>query len=188
MNDPETGTIKELAESELIAGRCFEQAAEEIVDRALKDAKIRLHPLLRNLHMDALERRAEFVRALKRAIAYGIAEKIAAWEVDIDAIYQFEESWMENRTSWDGSIHLLAKVSRLSNGLGRLGDALDKSLLPLLRCSGWSCFRHRRSILELQQVTKNELRHCISYGAMFSAVYSVPVQIWPARTISTVIG
>jgi hypothetical protein len=53
--------------------------------------------------------------------------------------------------------------------------------MKYLKQLGWSRFRKRQSILEIQQVTANELRHRVSYGAMFSAVYNVPVKIWPPK-------
>ena len=43
----------------------------------------------------------------------------------------------------------------------------------------WSRFQKRKSILEIQQVTLDEIRHGTSYGAMFSSVYSAPVKVWP---------
>jgi hypothetical protein len=60
-----------------------------------------------------------------------------------------------------------------------LGKKLDQSLVKYLKHLGWSRFQKRESILEIQQVTPNELRHGISYGAMFYAVYTVPVKVWP---------
>ena len=62
-----------------------------------------------------------------------------------------------------------------------LGNALDKSLLKYLKQLGWASFQKRQTVLEVQQVTTDELRHGISYGAMFYAVHSVPVKVWPQR-------
>lgn len=86
---------------------------------------------------------------------------------------------MENLESWDGSIHLLVKVPRLSNTVKALGKTLDKVLVKHLKQSGLPRFAKRQSILDVQQVTPNELRHGVSYGAMFYAVYTAPVKIWP---------
>lgn len=188
MNSLDAGSTKELPENEIFAGQRFEQAADEIFEQALSDAKMKLHPLLRNREMCVLERRVEFVQEFKHALARRVAQKVAAWEPEIEAIFQFDETWMENRASWDGSIHLLVKVPRLSNGLDASGKGLDPSLLRRLIRAGWTCFRNRQSMLELQQVTTEELRHCIGYGAMFCAVYSVPVEIWPDYSKSTVVG
>jgi hypothetical protein len=51
--------------------------------------------------------------------------------------------------------------------------------MKYLQQLGWSRFGKRQSILEIQQVTPNELRHGVSYGAMFFAVHNVPVKVWP---------
>jgi len=85
---------------------------------------------------------------------------------------------------WDGSIHLLVKVPRLSNAINTLGKKLDQNLLKDLKQMGLSCFRKRQSILEVQQVTPNELRHGVSYGAMFCAVYNAPVKVWPQDKVA----
>ncbi len=85
----------------------------------------------------------------------------------------------KTRNLWDGSIHLLAKVPRLSDTLRILGRRLDRSLVKYLRQLHWPRFQKQQSILEVQQVTLSELRHGIGYGAMFHAVYTVPVKVWP---------
>jgi hypothetical protein len=81
--------------------------------------------------------------------------------------------------TWDGSIHLLVKVPRLSDKVKRLGQLLDRSLVMCLRQSGWERFPTHHPVLEVQQVTPSELRHGIGYGAMFCAVYTAPVKVWP---------
>jgi hypothetical protein len=125
--------------------------------------------------------RVEFVKAFKRALERRIAQRLALWQPDVQAVFQFEESWMESRNSWDGSIHLLVKVPRLSNAMKGMGKALDKSLLKFLTQLGWTCFQKRQTVLDVQQVTLDELQHGIGYGAMFSAVHSVPVKVWPQK-------
>jgi hypothetical protein len=60
-----------------------------------------------------------------------------------------------------------------------LGKRLDADLLKYLKGSGLPRFEGRKSILEIQQVTTDELAHGISYGAMFFAAYSIPVKVWP---------
>jgi len=159
----------------------FEKAANEITENAFQDAKEKLHPLLRNGELGHLRRRSEFIHAFKLALEKRIAQKLDAWQPGVQAVFQFDESWMEARNSWDGSIHLLVKVPRFSNRLKTIAKRLDQSLTQYLKQLGWSRFRKHQSLLEIQQVTPNELRHGISYGAMFLAVYSVPVKIWSAK-------
>jgi hypothetical protein len=157
----------------------FGQEANDLCEKALNDAKTQLHPLLRSVEVDRLDRRHEFIQAFKTALEKRIARKLAAWQPNVQAIFKFDESWTRSRRSWDGSIHLLVKVPRLSNAMKVLGKNLDRSLMKYLKRLGWSRFRKRRSILDIQQVTPNELRHGIGYGAMFCAVYSKPVRVWP---------
>jgi len=155
------------------------QAANKICETALEDAKAQIHPLLRSAELHRLGQRVEFVKAFKLALERRVAQKLALWRPDVQAVFQFDESWMESRSTWDGSIHLLVKVPRLSSAIKGMGKALDKSLLKYLKQLGWQRFQKRQTILEIQQFTPDELRHGISYGAMFYAVYSVPVKVWP---------
>lgn len=178
MNDVKDVGGQGLAESLISAPNDFSQVANDLCEKALKDAKAQLHPLLRDAELDRLDKRREFVQAFKLALERGIAQKLANWQPGVQAVFKFDESWMDNRESWDGSIHLLVKVPRLSNAMKAFGKMLDQSLTHCLQQLGWSRFRKGQSILEIQQVTPDELRRGVSYGAMFYAVYSVPVKVW----------
>jgi hypothetical protein len=156
----------------------LERVMNVLCERALNDAREKVHPLLRNNTLDRLEKRSEFVQAFKLALERRLAKKLALWQPGVQAVFKFDGSWLESRAAWDGSVHLLVKVPRLSNAIQVLGSRLDRCLLKYLKGLGWSRFQKKQSFLEVQQVTPNELRHGISYGAMFSAVYSVPVKIW----------
>ncbi len=173
---------EETGEVPVPAAKDLSRAANDICEKALNDAKEQLHPLIRNTEINHLRKRSEFVQAFKLALEQRIAQNLASWQPNVQAIFKFDKSWMETRDkSWDGSIHLLVKVPRLSNALRMIGKRLDQSLTRCLKQLGWSRFLEQASILEIQQVTPNELRHGISYGAMFSAVYSVPVKIWSPK-------
>ena len=162
-----------------LAAKDLGQVANELCEKALEDAKGQLHPLLQNSELEQLAQRVEFIRAFKSALEQRIARKLAAWQPDVEAVFQFDETRIENWETWDGSIHLLVKVPRLLDALKSLGRKLDRSLVRYFRQLGWSRFQERQSILEVQQVTSRELRYGIGYGAMFSAVYTVPVKVWP---------
>lgn len=157
----------------------FGKVANELCEKALNDAKVKLHPLVRSVELNRLDQRTEFVQAFKLALERGIARKLSLWHPDVQAVFKFDEMPLENIETWDGSIHLLVKIPRLSNAIKILGKKLDSSLMKYLQQLGWSRFGKRQSILEIQQVTPNELRHGVSYGAMFFAVHNVPVKVWP---------
>lgn len=157
----------------------FGRIADDICEKALNDAKGHLHPLLRETEIDQLRRRAEFTDAFKLALERSVADQLAVWCPSLQAIYKFDVCWIETRRRWDGSIHLLVKIPRLSKSLVAFGKKLDRTLTHRLQQLGWSRFHKHESVLEMQQVTPNELRHGIGYGAMFYAVHSVPVKVWP---------
>src|SRR5215216_5261341 len=181
MNAIRVGQEEPLEEVMLPATKDIEHAANEITEQAILDAKEQLHPLLRNLEVDRLRQRREFVQAFKHALEERIAQKLAHWQPGVEAVFQFDEVWMETRETWDGSLHLLVKVPHLSDRLKTIARQLDQSLTYYLKQLGWSPFYKHQSILEVQQVTPKELRYRISYGAMFCAVHSVPVQVWSSR-------
>jgi len=179
MKDFDQWSQQRTGEHHVPAPKDFGQIATDLCENALKDAKEQLHPLLRDTQLERLDERPEFIKAFKRALEQRIARKLAAWYPGVEAVFQFDETRIENPAVWDGSIHLLAKVPHLSDTLKILGRRLDRSLLKYLRGLNWPRFQTRQSILEVQQVTLNELRHGIGYGAMFSAVYTVPEKVWP---------
>lgn len=163
----------------------FGKAAYELCEKALEDARSQLHPLLQSAGFNRLSQRNGFLQAFKSALEQRIAQKLAVWQPGVQAVFKFDETPNENREAWDGSIHLLVKVPRLSNTVKTLGIKLDQGMVKYLKRSGWSRFRKRESILEIQQVTPHELRHGIGYGAMFCAVYTVPMKVWPQNRRTT---
>lgn len=176
--------LREKAHSNSIpAASFFIQAANDLGEKALNEAKSHLHPLLRSMDVNRLDGRKEFVQSFKSALERQIAKRFALWHPAITAVFMFEETYVVNETRWNNTIHLLAKVPQVSDNLKRFGKKLDTHLLEYLKQMGWSRFKEQRSILELQQVTLNELRHGVSYGAMFHAVYNVPVKVWPATRV-----
>jgi hypothetical protein len=181
MNDVSNKRREELVEVATPAAKDLGQVAEDICEKALNDAKAQLHPLIQSAELDRLDKRSEFVQAFKSALEKRIARRLAVWHPGIQAVFKFDETLAANREAWDGSIHLLVKIPRLSNTVKALGKKLDRSLTKYLNQLGWSRFRKRQSILDVQQVTLNELRHGIGYGAMFYAVYSSPVKVWPLK-------
>ena len=157
----------------------FGKVANELCENALHDARSQLHPLLQNSELDRLGQRVEFLEAFKSALEQRIARALATWQPGVQAVFKYEETRTDNVENWDGSIHLLVKVPRLSDAVKSLGKKLDRSLVKCLGQLGWQRFRTRQTILEVQQVTSNEFRHGIGYGAMFCAVYTAPVKVWP---------
>ena len=181
MNYVKYGRSNVSTENNATAPKDFDQIANELCEQALSDAKTQLHPLLRHIELKRLEKRSEFFQAFRLALERRIAGKLAAMQGGrIQAVYRFEET-RRRPGSWDDSIHLLLKVSRVSNTIQAMSKDLDDSLLKRLQQLGWSHFEEWQSVLEIQQVTPKEIRRGISYGAMFCAVYSKPIKVWPKK-------
>ena len=179
MNDPNTWEWNSSIDCRIPARYDTGKVTAELCENALNDAKRKLHPLLRDVELSRLDHRDEFLRAFKSALEKRCARKMAAWSPHVQAIFQFDETRLANMEYWDGSIHLLVRVPRLSNVIEVLGKQLDSGLVRYLTQVGWQRFRARRSVLDVQQVTVSELRHAVGYGAMFCAVYTVPIEVWP---------
>ena len=173
--------IKNRALKQSIQGTELEQEVNKLCEKALNDAKSQLHPLLHNVELERLDQRKEFTQAFKSALEQQIARTLAVWQPNVQAVFRFDTSRIKSNERWDGSIHLLIMVSKLSKKVKLLGEMLDKILVNYLRQLGLSRFQMSHSILEVQQVTPNEVRRGISYGAMFYAVYTVPVKVWPKK-------
>lgn len=159
----------------------LEGEVNKLCEKALNDAKSQLHPLIQNVELNRLDRRDEFTQAFRKALEHRIAQKLAIWQPNVQAVFRFDTSRLKSNECWDGSIHLLIMVSKFSKKVKLLGEVLDKTLVKYLRQLGWSRFQTTHSILEVQQVTPNEIRRGISYGAMFYAAYTVPVKVWPRK-------
>jgi hypothetical protein len=67
----------------------MEQAADELIEKVLNDAKTLLHPLFRKTDLDCLSRRQEFIRAFKTSLERGIAARLAFW-LDVQQITSSE--------------------------------------------------------------------------------------------------
>lgn len=179
MSDINNRRMEKLGQYDVPPAKELDQVANDLCQGCLTEAKGQLHPLLQNTELNRLDQRREFLQAFKSTLEQQIARKLAAWYPGIQVIFSYDATPINNTEDWDGTIHLLAKVPRLSKQLKVLSKKLDNSLVNCLKRWNWSRFDKCQSILEVQQVTPNELRHGTGYGAMFFAVYTVPVQVWP---------
>lgn len=161
----------------------LKQMAGDLCETALNDAKAQLHPLLQQAELERLDQRCEFIGAFKNALEQAIARKIVTWLPHVQAVYRFDTSRKNtsDQDCWDSTIHLLILVPELFNPVGDFAKKLDHYMLKQLRRLRWSRFQKSTSIIEIQQVTPDEVRHQISYGAMFLSLYAAPVQVWPSR-------
>jgi hypothetical protein len=82
---------------------------------------------------------------------------MATWYPSIQAIFRFDVTPTENIEDWDGSIHLLVKVPQLTKEVEAIGKNLDGSLVKCLKQLKLQRLQECKSILEVQQVTPNEL-------------------------------
>jgi len=157
----------------------FRQMSNDLSDSALRNARERLHPLLHRVDLEKLGHRHDFLEAFKCSLEREIAQKIVLWLPCVKAVYRFDSSRRSITEEWDNTIHLLVLVPRLMPPIKELGPLLDGEILNGLKHLGWSRFQDSKSIIEIQQVTPEEMRHGVCYGAMFSSVYTAPSQIWP---------
>lgn len=157
----------------------FRQMSNELSDNALRNARERLHPLLQRDDLEKLGHRHEFLEAFKCSLEREIAQKIVLWLPCVKVVYRFDASRKSSTEEWDNTIHLLVLVPRLMTPIKELGALLDLEILNELKRLGWSRFKDSKSMIEIQQVTPEEMRHGVCYGAMFSSAYTAPSQIWP---------
>ncbi len=179
MNNNSSFYKQEVIESLLKNSYEFRQMSNEISDNALQNARERFHPLLHRVDLEKLSQRHEFLQAFKGTLKREIAQKIVLWLPCVKAVYRFDSSRRNSTEDWDNAIHLLVLVHQLMPSIKELGTMLDGELLKSLKRLPWSRFRDSKSIIEIQQVTPEEIRHGVCYGAMFFSVYAAPSQVWP---------
>ena len=157
----------------------LKQAARDLCEKALTDAKIQLHPLLQQVELERLDQRCEFLQAFKHALEKELARKIVRWQPCVQAVYKFDAARGGRMECWDNTIHLLVLVPQLFHAINELGEKLDCDILKQFKRLSWTRFQNSKSIIEIQQVTPDEIRHRVSYGAMFLSLYAAPAQVWP---------
>ncbi|GAB4577392.1 MAG: hypothetical protein Fur0022_01230 [Anaerolineales bacterium] len=157
----------------------FRQVTEELCEKAVMDAKAQLHPLLHQVDLEKLGQRREFVEAFQHSLEGVVAERIALWLPWVKVVYRFDALRRRSTDDWDNTLHLLILVPQLLPSMNEFGTILDREMLKRLQHLSWSRFQDAKSIVEIQQVTPNELRHGVCYGAMFYSFYTAPTQVWP---------
>ncbi len=157
----------------------FRQIADELCDHAQRVATDQLHPLLQRVDLEKLSQRHEFLEAFKCSLEREIAQKIVLWLPCVKVVYRFDSSRRSSTEDWDNTTHLLVFVPQLMPSIKELGTILDGELLKSLKRLPWSRFQDSKSIIEIQQVTPEEMHHGVCYGAMFFSVHAAPSQVWP---------
>lgn len=158
----------------------IKRAAQELCDKSLVEAKAELHPLLQPVEPARLDGRCEFLRAFKRSMEKRIARQVAIWQPCVQTVFKFDASRGSQTECWDSTIHLLVMVPELLDSIRALGTKLDRDILRRLKRLDWPRFERAKSIIEVQQVTQDEMHRGISYGAMFLSLYAAPVKVWPS--------
>ena len=156
----------------------FRQIADELCDRAQRVATDQLHPLLQRVDLVKLSQRHEFLDAFRCSLEREIAQKIVLWLPCVKVVYKFDASRKKRLEEWDNTIHLLVLVPQLIPLIKELGTMLDVAFLTSLKRLPWSRFQDSKFVIEIQQVTPEEIRHGVCYGAMFFSYYATPSQVW----------
>ena len=180
MRETKGSCSEEILEPVLADFQSLKHIVTELCDKAVVDARAHLHPLLHNEALDKLDSRPEFVQAFKQALEERIALQLVSWQPCIQAVYGFHLT-LPQESHWDNTIHLLVLLARPLQTVRALSLMLDLGLVQCLKQLNWSRFQMHESLLEIQQVTPDEVRRRILYGAMFSSVYNAPYKIWPQR-------
>jgi hypothetical protein len=157
----------------------FSQIADELCEHAQRAAKEQLHPLLQRVDLEKLCQRPGFLEAYKQSLEREIAQRIVQWFPYVKVVYKFDSSRKNRLEEWDNTVHLLVLVPQLMPLIKELGTMLDGELLKSLKHLPWLRFQDSKSVIEIQQVTPDEMRHGVCYGAMFFSFYTAPSQVWP---------
>jgi hypothetical protein len=161
----------------------LDEAAETIRDDALALARTRLGLVERDLPLNELLQRPDFVGHFTYALTNAVAQALAAHDQRVMEIYTFDLSANpapeggEPETP-DNTVHLLALVTAPSAALQAFVAALDRALTASLRELAAGPFASRESVLDVNLITEADVRLGLSLAGMLSAVFAPPIKVW----------
>jgi hypothetical protein len=160
------------------------ETAETVREIALNHARKMLRPRDQTAELAILFGRREFVDYFKYALAIEVAQVIASYDRQVQAVYLFEESANPDAetedypSSPDLTIHLLTLVTSASAALEAFVTSLDRTLTEVLNDLPSEPFAGRTSFLNVIPITEVDIKERRGYAVLLSSIYARPIQIW----------
>ncbi len=160
------------------------EVAETVRDDALQWSRAGLGVVERDLGLEHLFKRANFVDRFKYGLAKGVAQSIAANDQRVQAIHLFEPQSNPDLDTGDdlpieAAVHLLVQVSASSPALEAFIASLDRALINRLRELPTDLFASREWILDAKLITEDDVRDNRGYACLLGSTFSPALKIWP---------
>lgn len=169
--------VKEKAVTDL------EELAIQIRDAGLLNARQKLYPKDQQADLEELFQRTDFLCNFKYGVAQEVSKTIAEHDTRIKQVFLFEPCMNPDCESGenlpiDGSVHLLAVVSKSSAGLEAFIASLDRALVESFDELPLDHFESYTSVLNVIPVREKDIERCQGYAAMISSTFAPPLKIW----------
>lgn len=157
--------------------------AKRICHQALLETYDKLVPVEQELSLERLFQRRALFQSFKYSLAKGVAETLVTNDKRVRTVYVFEPSAnpdaeAEEDLPLEATIHLLVVVETTSAALEALIASLDRGLVQCVQALPSPLLADRRSILDVNVVTEEAVRHKTGSANLLSSIFAPPLKLW----------
>lgn len=161
----------------------LEDVARTIRDDAIALTRQKLAAPNRDLALETLFYRRDFVEYFKHGVASGIAGVLAAHDQRVRAVYIYDpsanpDSELGVALPIDATVYLLVRVSASSAALESFIRSLDRALVESMKELPSPLYERREFILDTCVVSEADVQQRRGYGAMLSSLFAPPLKVW----------
>jgi hypothetical protein len=166
----------------------LEDVARTIRDDALTLVRQKFAAPQRDLDLESLLNRRDFVEYFKHGVASGIAGVLAAHDQRVQAVYIYDpsanpDSELGVALPVDATVYLLVRVSTPSAALESFIASLDRALAESMKELPSPLYEQRESILDTCVVSEIDVQQRRGYGAMLSSLFAPPLRVWQREVV-----
>ncbi|GIK36840.1 MAG: hypothetical protein BroJett011_06730 [Chloroflexota bacterium] len=161
----------------------LDNIAKRICHEALEQTYDKLVPVEQELSLECLLQRRALFQSFKYGLAKGVAETLAANDKRVRRVYVIEPSAnpdaeVEEHLPVEVTIHLVVVVETTSAALEALIASLDRGLVQCLQELPSPLLAGCHSILDVNLVTEEAVRHRTGYANLLSSIFAPPLKLW----------
>jgi hypothetical protein len=158
--------------------------AEKLRDEALNFAKIKLPPVKKDQRLEALFLDRSFLCDFKHGLIEGVCQTICEYDGKAIESYCFDPDANPDCQSGeeipiDGTINIILVVESKTAGLDAFVTSLDRGLTQALKELPIPMLASYDSVLNIIQVTRNDVEKRKGYAALISSMHVPALKIWP---------
>jgi len=160
------------------------EVAEKIRDDALVSAKSKLPPILQGQNLEELFQDTYFFCYFKHGLVESVCQTLCDYDEKIMESYCFDPNANPDCQSGeeilvDGTLNIILVVESKTAGLDALTASLNRSLTQALKELPIPMLKSYDSILNIIQVTQDDVENRKGYAALISSIYVKALKVWP---------